>query len=125
MNSEAFEQWFKASKNLNIPNIPLGNWNKNATQAFNHILENNLKCIGECVANTQKAISSQLKCLSSTNPENLLNAQKECINEGISTAVTNMQKIINTALENLDEFTMLYSNREQMSATKPTEKTGR
>ena len=113
MNNETFEQWFKLSKNFNAP---FGTWNKNANQVFYQIIDNNLNCFSECVTNTCNTLSEQMKCISHAKPETLVSTQRECLTDGMSAALTNMQKIINTSLANIDACSGLYPqdiNREQ------------
>jgi hypothetical protein len=126
MTNEYLDQWLKFNKNMNF-NVPFSSLGKNINHVFSTVLDNNLRCFSECVTNTCKSISSQLRCLNNTSKaEDLMGAQKECISEGISATISNMQNIINTSMENADivshlystakdEFTKEYKSKERMS----------
>jgi len=110
MNSEAFEQWFKMNKNLNMSS--LNGWNKNINDALCQIAEKQLDCISDCVSNSCSTLSEQFKQLSRSKPENFLAIQKESINQGMSAWLSNTQKILNTSVETMEEISKLYAHRD-------------
>lgn len=112
MYLEGFEQWYKVNKNFTTP---AGELSKATTEVLKRITEQNLEIIGE----NYSRFSDQLRRLSSIRrPEDLINFQRDCLNENLTAAMKNTQKLMHLSLENFEELSRLYST----AATKITEK---
>lgn len=104
MQSDGFEQWFKLNKSLTNP---LSELSKTATEILRRTAQQNLELMSEnCFR-----LSEQLKRLSHVKkPEELLNFQKDYVNENISATIENTQKIMQLCMENFEEFSKLCSS---------------
>lgn len=112
MYLEGFEQWYKMNKNLSTP---VSDLSKATTEIFKRITEQNLEIIGE----NYSRFSEQLRRLSTIRkPEDLLNFQRDCLNENWTAALKNSQRLMHLTLENFEELSRLYG----ASAVKVTEK---
>lgn len=112
MYIEGYEQWFKLNKNWSSP---LTEWNKATTDICKRMATQNLEFISE----NYTRFSERLKRLSSIKkPEDLLNLQREMLNEDMTLALENMQKLIHISMENMDELAKLWGT----TAAKITEK---
>jgi len=112
MYTEGFEQWFKNAKNMSVP---FNEWNKAATDILRRTTQENIDLLGDNLS----LFSDQLKRMSNAKkPEDFINIQKDCINEGMSAAIESMQKIVNLSMKNMEEITKLYGSalREQTRA---------
>lgn len=99
MYTEGFEQWFKMNKNFVNP---MGELGRASTEIYQHMMEQQLEIVGENFSR----LSNQLQRLSSVkDPQSLLKVQKDCINEDVSAAIENTQKMIHIAMESMEEFT--------------------
>jgi hypothetical protein len=109
MNTEGFEQLFKM-KNLS----PLGDLGKTSTDIFHRITQQNL----ELISGNLSRISEHLKRLGNIKkPEDLLLLQKDFINENLTAAIENTQKIIHLTMENMEEFTKLCGSLRETAAS--------
>ena len=121
MQNQGFEQWFKLSKS--IPQ-PIGNVSKAANEIFRRTAQQNLELLSENLSRW----SAQLKRLSNVKkPEDFINFQKDSINENISASIENAQKVIQLTMENMEEFTKLFSSslHEPIFHAKKNEKENR
>jgi hypothetical protein len=111
MYTEGFEQWFKLNKNMTGPLNELG---KTATDICRRSAQQNLEIIGENL----NRFSDQMKRLSNVRkPEDLINLQRECLNEDISAVMENTQKLAHNAMENYEELSRIWGS----TAAKVTE----
>jgi len=123
MNTEGFDQWIKMNKNMTGP---LTEWSKATTELCQKTMQQNLELMGENISRA----SNQLKRLTTVRkPEDLLNLQKECFNEGLTALLENTQKIIHTTMQNIEELTKLGGStlrestmRDNTSSSKGSEK---
>lgn len=119
--NEGLDQWFKFNKNLSVP---MGEWNKMSVDICRHIAEQNLEILSENLTH----LSDQLKRFSHLKkPEDLLHLQKECLNEDVNLLMEDLQKITHQTLENIEEFTKLWSSstHESVAAVKTIQKAER
>ena len=101
MNTEGFERLFKMNKNFSGPLTDVG---KLATQIYTHAAQQHMEIIGENI----ERFTEQLKRLSSIkSPEELLNEQKNCLNEDVTATIETVQKVIHTSMESMEELTKL------------------
>jgi methyl-accepting chemotaxis protein len=101
MNNDGFEQFIKMNKNLTGP---LNDMYKLWTEMYQHAAQQNLELVSESIAR----FSDQIKRLANARkPEELLNEQRNCLNEDVSAAVNAMQKVVHNNMESLEEMTKL------------------
>lgn len=116
MYTEGFDQWLKMSKYLSSP---MGDWSKTLTEIIRHTTQQNLEMIGENFSR----LSDQCKRLShARKPEDLLNLQKDILNEDITVAINNTQTLIHTTVENMEEITKLCGTSNPLRETLVKEK---
>lgn len=126
MFNENLDQLFRMNKQLSGP---VGEVGKSVAEMSRHVLEQNLEMMSAHFAR----VSDQLKRLSQVKkPEELINLQRDCMNEIISASVENIQKVAHLTAANVEECTRLCSSiREPLvkaaekAADKATEKTHR
>lgn len=79
-----------------------GTWNKLASDMCERITKQQMEFIGENV----NRYSHQLQRLSHvTQPEEFINLQKEFVETNTSAAIKNLQSLIETSIENINEIT--------------------
>lgn len=104
MNNDAFEQWYKSTKNFSTPYSGLS---KAIADIYQRSIQQHMQLISENLSRT----SEQFKRLSEVRkPEDLFELQKEYISENSTATVENMQKMLRTMTENVEELTELYSS---------------
>lgn len=120
MITEGFEQWFKLNKAFTGP---INDWGKAATEICQRTAQQNLEMFGDNLSRT----ADQLKRLGAAKkPEDLLNLQKDIVNENTTATMDNIQKLINTSLENMEEFSKIFNPfKESSSSMKTVEKFGK
>lgn len=112
MYIEGFEQWFKLNKNIGMP---LHEWNKITTDICKRMAAQNLEILGEGYSR----FSERLKRLTNIKkPEDLINLQKDILNEDITLTLAYLQKMVHLSLENMDELAKSWGT----TAAKVTEK---
>lgn len=111
MNIEGYEQWIKLNKNLTTP---LSEWNKAATDVYQHMTEHHLAMIRDNFSH----LSNQFKRFSDVKKlEDLLDLQKECLNDDLNLLIEDMQKCSQTSLESLEELAKLWGSATHESVT--------
>lgn len=99
MFTDSFEQWLKLNKQFTSPFTEL---TKSSTEMWQRFVGENLEITGENISR----LSEQFRRLSTIKrPEDFINLQKECINENMTAALENMQKLVNASIENIDQLT--------------------
>ena len=107
MNTEGFDQFLKMGKNMTGP---FGDLQKASTEIFRRIAQQNLEMMGENFSR----LSDQVRRLSDVRkPEDFFNLQKQCINEDVTATIENLQKMVHTSMENIEEFTKLCGSMTQ------------
>ncbi|OGT42141.1 MAG: hypothetical protein A3F42_06140 [Gammaproteobacteria bacterium RIFCSPHIGHO2_12_FULL_37_34] len=124
MFNENFEQWYK-NKNLFTPT---NEWGKQVTELCHicqHMAQKNLEMTNENVFRW----SDQFKRLTNIKkPEELLNLQRDFINENMSACMQGMQTLMSTCAEGMDEYMKLckptntFGGARDSSATRSYEK---
>ncbi len=103
MYIEGFEQWFKVNKNVSAP---ISEWNRAVTEISSRVMRQNIELMGENFSR----LSDQFKRFSSVRrPEELIALQKDCLNENVSASINGLQKMVQTTIDNLEDFTRLCS----------------
>lgn len=98
----------------------LNNISKSATEVFRTLAEQQL----EILSGNISLVSDQIKRLSNAkNPTDFLTTQKECLAEGVNTTVKNMQKVLNTSLESMQQLTKSNKSTGQTTIKMKTKKT--
>lgn len=119
MYTQGFEQWLKMNKTLAAP---LSDLNRTATDICSGIIQQNIALMSENFSR----ISDQLKRLGNVKkPEELIDLQKECLNENISASIEGTQKLAQITIENLEKFIHLFittTERQVNSINKTTER---
>jgi hypothetical protein len=101
MYNEHFDQFAKLSKHISTP---INEWNKAATDILQKVTQQNIELVSENFSR----LSDQMKRFSHVKrPEDLITLQKDCVNEDISAAIENTQKIVHMSMENMEEITKL------------------
>lgn len=122
MYTEGFEQWVKLNQNLTAP---LAELNKTTTQMLQKVYQQQIEMTSDNIAR----ISNQIKRMGHVKkPEEMMTLQKECISENISSAVDNMQKLIQISMQNFEELTKTYggyTSSQSSEQGKTVSKTGK
>lgn len=124
MVTEGFEQYYKLGKNFLNPWNDVG---KTVLDICRRANQGTLEIAGENLNRT----AEQLKRFSSAKrPEEIINLQKDCLNENITAWMGDFQKLLNLSLGSFEEINKTFSTnlKEQQNTTgsggtKTTERT--
>lgn len=93
---------------------PLADFSLATTNVLRHTAQQHLEIIGQNFLR----LSDQLKRLSSVQrPEELIRQQKEIINENLSAAMENSQRLMQIYTENINEFSKIFASLGETAAT--------
>lgn len=119
MYTEGYDQWFKLNKNISAPLTEL---NQATTTMYKHMTEQHLELLGDNFTR----LSDQLKRFTNARkPEDFINLQKECMNENITATIEGFQKILQTSMENFEEFTKLCNTFRDNTSSHRTDRHSR
>ena len=104
MLTEGFEQYFKLGKNFLNPWSDAG---KTLTDFLRRTNQGTLEIAGDTLSRT----AEQLKRFSTAKrPEEILNLQKECLNENVTALMSDYQKLINLSLGSFEEMNKTFTS---------------
>jgi hypothetical protein len=104
MVTEGFENYYKLGKNFLNPWNDIG---KTVLDLCRRANQGTLEIAGDNLTRT----AEQLKRLSSVKrPEEIINLQKECLNENISAWMSDFQKLLNLSLNSFEEINKTFNS---------------
>lgn len=118
--NEGFDQWLRLNKNLSGP---ISEWGRVTNEMYRRLLQQNLTLLGDRL----ELLSDQCRRLSTARkPEEFVSILKDCCSEGTKATVKEMETVLHSSMENMEEISKLCGSslREPfIAATKTAERT--